>query len=153
MEAKEYQKLAARTLIDRPDFEISDKDIMTVWTAIGLAGESGEVADLIKKGVFHRHGVNIEKIKEELGDVMWYLAGLCTVLELDLSEILKDNINKLIARYPNGYSSKDSINRNIEKEKKTLKGTSSIEVFDPEDDYDYFQDDLNYDAARERRFK
>lgn len=53
MNANEYQHLAGRTLIEKPDAQYSDNDIMIVWNAIGLAGEAGEVADLVKKGIFH----------------------------------------------------------------------------------------------------
>jgi NTP pyrophosphatase (non-canonical NTP hydrolase) len=111
MDASEYQKLAARTLIDRPDFDISDDGIMQVWNAIGLAGEAGEVADHIKKGVFHRHGVDREKLAKELGDVLWYAAALCTKVGLDMGEVMQGNIDKLRKRYPDGYSSEDSKRR------------------------------------------
>lgn len=111
MNASDYQKAAARTLIDRPGFEISDRDIMLVWNAVGLAGESGEVAEIAKKGVFHRHGVDCEKLKKELGDVLWYVAGVCTTMGFDMSEIMQENIDKLKVRYPNGYNSADSMKR------------------------------------------
>lgn len=111
MNADEYQKLASRTLIDKPGFEISDRDIMLVWNAIGLAGESGEVNDLIKKGVFHQHGIDVEKVKKELGDCCWYIAAICTKLNISLSEVMQVNIDKLKARYPNGFESERSINR------------------------------------------
>lgn len=111
MDAKEYQKLAARTLIDKPDFEISDREIMAIWDAIGLAGEAGEVADHIKKGVFHQHGIDLEKLQKEIGDVLWYAAALCTTLGMDMSEVMQANIEKLKVRYPNGYSSTDSQKR------------------------------------------
>lgn len=111
MDANKYQKLAARTLIDKPDFEISDIEIMTVWNALGLAGEAGEVADLVKKGVFHRHGLDVTKLEKEIGDVCWYLAALCTTLHLSLSDIMVANIEKLMVRYPNGYTSEDSLKR------------------------------------------
>lgn len=111
MDANEYQRLAARTLIDRPDFTISDTEFMAVWDAIGLAGEAGEVAEHIKKGVFHRHGIDLPKLEKELGDTLWYAAALCTTLGLDLSAIMQANIEKLKVRYPNGYSSEDSLQR------------------------------------------
>ena len=111
MKASEYQKLAARTLIEKPGFDISGRDMMAIWEAIGLAGEAGEVADHIKKGVFHRHGIDLEKISKELGDTLWYVAALCTTLELDMSAIMQANIEKLKIRYPNGYNSEDSKRR------------------------------------------
>ena len=104
MLVKEYQEAAARTLIDKPDFEITDTQVMTVWNAIGLAGEAGEVVDLIKKGIFHQQGLDKEKLKKELGDVLWYAAAICTTCGFTLEEVMELNIEKLKARYPDGYS-------------------------------------------------
>ncbi len=111
MNANEYQQLASRTLIERPDFHISDEDIMLVWNAIGLAGEAGEVAELVKKGVFHQHGVDTVKLKKELGDVLWYVAALCTKAGIDMGEVMQENIDKLKTRYPEGFSSAASQKR------------------------------------------
>jgi NTP pyrophosphatase (non-canonical NTP hydrolase) len=109
--AEDYQKKAARTLIDRPGFDIPDDDMMLVWNAIGLVGEAGEVAELVKKGVFHQHGIDIPKMVKELGDVLWYVAALCTKLNMDMGTIMQVNIWKLEERYPDGFSSTDSIRR------------------------------------------
>lgn len=106
-----YQEQAARTLIDGPDFDLLSTELMIIWNAVGLAGETGEILDHIEKGIFHGHGIDKDHLKEELGDVMWYIAGLCTKLGLDLDEVLAFNIKKLEKRYPNGYSSEDSKNR------------------------------------------
>lgn len=114
MDANKYQAKAARTLIEAPDFEIPDSEIMLVWNAIGLAGEAGEVAELVKKAVFHRHGIDgafREKMVKELGDVMWYAAAMCTKLDMDLGVIMEVNIRKLEERYPDGFSSQDSKRR------------------------------------------
>lgn len=111
MTPREYQWLAARTLIDAPGFEIPDEQIMVLWNAIGLAGESGEVCEIVKKGIFHQHGLEREKLHKELGDVMWYVAALCTKLGFDLGDVMAANIEKLKQRYPNGYSSEDSKRR------------------------------------------
>lgn len=51
---------------------------------IGLTGESGEVADLVKKGVFHEKGIDINHLKKECGDVMWYVAMICDAADLPL---------------------------------------------------------------------
>lgn len=111
MNANEYQTKAARTLIDKPDAVYTDEEIMLVWNAIGLSGESGEVADHIKKGVFHQHGIDRDKLIKELGDVLWYVAALCTKLSVSIEDVMRLNIEKLEKRYPSGYSSHDSINR------------------------------------------
>lgn len=104
MEANIYQKLANRTLIDRPDFDISDEQTMIAWNAIGLAGEAGEVADLVKKQIFHQQGIDRLKMKKELGDVLWYVAALCTEFDLSMEEVMQHNIDKLKARFPDGYT-------------------------------------------------
>ena len=111
MDANDYLKLAARTLIDRPDFVLPDGDIMVLWNALGLAGEAGEVAEVVKKGILHQHGLDRDRLKNELGDVLWYAAALCTRLGLDMGAVMQANIDKLRERYPDGFSAKDSQRR------------------------------------------
>jgi NTP pyrophosphatase (non-canonical NTP hydrolase) len=111
MDANEYQKLAARTLIDHPDFVLSDWDILVIWSALGLAGEAGEVANLVKKGILHQHGLDRAKLENELGDVLWYAAALCSQLGIDMGEVMQANVDKLLIRYPAGYSPADSQRR------------------------------------------
>lgn len=103
MNADEYQRLAARTLIPGPDFEISGRDFMLVWNALGIGGEAGELIDHIKKGVMHQRGVDTEYVKRELGDLCWYIAAICTGLDISLSDVMQTNVDKLKARYPNGW--------------------------------------------------
>ena len=104
MKANDYQQLAARTLIAKPDFEISDKQVMLSWWAIGLTGEAGEVADLIKKGIYHQQGLDPLQVKKELGDVLWYVSALCTEMGFTLEEVMQHNVDKLKARFPEGYA-------------------------------------------------
>lgn len=70
---------------------------------LGLAGESGEVLDMVKKWVFHEKDLDKDHLKKELGDVMWYVAMLCESFGFDLDEILQMNVDKLKARYPEGF--------------------------------------------------
>lgn len=82
--------------------------------ALGLCGEAGESADIIKKVVFHGHPFDLaarDKLIKELGDVAWYIAATATVIGADLGDILEKNVKKLEARYPNGFTQDDSINR------------------------------------------
>lgn len=101
-----YQLDAARTMAPRT----LDTFNLAVG-GLGLAGESGEVVDLIKKVVSHGHELDREKLTEELGDVLWYVAMLCTLCAIPMSEVGLRNISKLHRRYPNGFDSERSRNR------------------------------------------
>ena len=79
--------------------------------ALGLTGEAGEFADLIKKINFHGHAKDTEHLIKELGDVLWYVVLAAQILDVDLETIMKKNIDKLLARYPNGFSEERSKNR------------------------------------------
>ena len=104
MEINEYQELALKTAGH-------DNGSRIMYTALGLAGESGEYADLIKKYLFHGHDSDIRTVKSELGDIGWYLAVACAAWNLTLEEVLEGNIEKLRKRYPEGFSEERSRNR------------------------------------------
>jgi NTP pyrophosphatase (non-canonical NTP hydrolase) len=106
MQINEYQNLAMMTL----NKDLTKKEAL-VNSVMGLNGEAGEVIDLVKKHLFHGHVLNKEELIKELGDVAWYLAEAAYALDIDLETILKLNIEKLKKRYPEGFSTKDSINR------------------------------------------
>ena len=82
-----------------------------VLSALGLSGEAGEYADLIKKHVYHDHPLDRDKAAKEIGDVMWYVARAARAIGIPLSDIARMNIAKLRARYPEGFTSERSINR------------------------------------------
>lgn|SRR5690625_3993800 len=107
MNLNEYQTLSRRTLPKDNYFSNLSN------YGMGLSGEAGEVTDELKKFLYHGHKLDIEKVKGELGDVLHYVAGIATMLELDLSDIAKYNIEKLKKRYPIGFSKERSINRKV----------------------------------------
>jgi len=80
-------------------------------SALGLAGESGEVADSIKKVLYQGHHLDIMHIVEELGDVLWYLTLACNAVECTLEDVMNVNVAKLRERYPDGFDPQRSINR------------------------------------------
>lgn len=84
--------------------------------ALGLAGECGEVADIIKKIIFHGKSYEPVDLLLELGDVLYYLCALCNVLNIDFSEVMLNNNAKLMQRYKDGFSVEQSLNR-IENER------------------------------------
>ncbi len=106
MEINEYEKLAMTTL----NKNIKKEDIL-INSAMGLCGESGEVIDLIKKHLFQGHELNKDDLVKELGDVAWYLAEAAYALDVSLEEICQKNIEKLKKRFPEGFDSNKSINR------------------------------------------
>ena len=63
----------------------------------------GEVAEIVKKHVFHGGPLSREDLGSELGDVLWYLAHLADLIGMSLEEIASANATKLRARYPNGF--------------------------------------------------
>jgi NTP pyrophosphatase (non-canonical NTP hydrolase) len=108
MTTKEYQQSVKRTV--NPSLTLKDAIIQKVF---GIAGEAGEVVDIFKKHFFQEHAVNKDRVKEEIGDMMWYIAGLCNLLDIDISEIYDLNIEKLKRRYPEGFDRNKSIWRTV----------------------------------------
>ena len=107
MTINEYQTAALRTA--QTDKLTANELLLN--SALGLCGESGEVADLVKKHRFQGHDIDIEHIAKELGDVAWYLAVGAYAIGLDLESIFRMNIEKLKARYPDGFSTDRSLHR------------------------------------------
>lgn len=76
---------------------------LVVKDALGLAGEAGEVVELIKKARFHGVPFDTEKLRSEIGDVLWYITDLCAQAGFTLADAAQANVAKLRARYPNGF--------------------------------------------------
>jgi len=82
--------------------------------AIGICSEGGELLDLVKKILFQGKAPSEElraKIKNELGDVMWYVQQVLITMHWDLEEVLAENTKKLSGRYPKGFDVEKSENR------------------------------------------
>jgi len=79
--------------------------------ALGLCGESGEVAEHVKKHIYHGHALDREKVAEELGDVLWYIAALADTVGVSLEYVARKNLAKLQERYPDGFSEERSKER------------------------------------------
>lgn len=107
MTINEYQAAALRTA--QTDKLTANELLLNA--ALGLCGESGEVADIVKKHRFQGHDIDVEHIAKELGDVAWYLAVGAYAIGFDLESIFRMNIEKLEARYPDGFSTDRSLHR------------------------------------------
>ena len=102
----EYQNLAGRTAGAGQDGERRQ-----IIAALGLTGEAGEFANMIKKMTANGHSIAANDLADELGDVLWYLAEAATACGLNLDDIARMNVDKLKSRYPEGFSQERSINR------------------------------------------
>lgn len=111
MTINEYQKAAMRTV---SGIAGASKENQLLNGAMGLCGESGEFMDLLKKNMFHGHNMDKVHMAKELGDIAWYLATTADALGYDLETILQMNIDKLLARYPDGFSVENSLHRKAE---------------------------------------
>lgn len=78
---------------------------------MGLNGEAGEGIDILKKHLFQGHELNREHMAKELGDVAWYLAVSADAIGYDLETVMQMNVDKLRARYPDGFDAEHSLHR------------------------------------------
>lgn len=115
MTANEYQVLAARTINKNlTPFGASQHALF------GMASEVGELHGIFQKRLQHNErlfGIDPETeaeqehMKKEVGDILWMIAEFCTANDWDLDDIMQMNIDKLKARYPDGFSVEKSLHR------------------------------------------
>ena len=100
MNFNDYQTLSRRTAL------YQDKGRNFIYPTLGLAGETGEVAEKVKKILRDKNGTvdeqTKESLKKELGDVLWYLSQLATEFGLSLDDIADTNLKKLLSRLERG---------------------------------------------------
>lgn len=106
MDFREYQEKAGRTV--NPALTENEQ---LINAALGLSGEAGEFAEVVKKWRFQEHDFDRDKAIKELGDVLWYLNLGAVSLGINLEEIAERNILKLQQRYPERFSGHHSRNR------------------------------------------
>lgn len=106
LSANDYHRAAMRT-----SGTYDNQLAMIRNAAYGMNGEAGEVIDLLKKHEFQGHPLDREKMLEETGDVLWYIALMAEAWGVTLQEIMERNIEKLMERYPDGFDKSRSINR------------------------------------------
>ena len=105
-DANRFQGLALRTMNHKLfDIEQLQNGLM------GLNGEAGEAIDILKKHLFQGHELDKSHIAMELGDCLWYIALTAHALGYTMSDVMEMNVNKLKARYPEGFDSDLSVNR------------------------------------------
>ena len=119
MNPNEYQKLAMRTndgkqteRLIKASTENPTLDVGGILNACnGIAGEAGELIDLVKKWIFHEKPLDEEHAKTELGDLLWYTALMCHSFGWNMEDVMELNIEKLKKRYPDGFTIEAANNR------------------------------------------
>ena len=106
MNGIEYQNLAMRTC----SIPYDNKYDRLRHAVLGLTSEAGEVAGILQK-VYQGHEFDKEHIKKELGDCMWMIAEACDALDFSMDDVMQLNIDKLKARYPEGFTAEQSLHR------------------------------------------
>ena len=94
---------------------MEDNNTELAHAALGLAGETGEVVDIIKKHLMYGKDLDKQKLIEEMGDLFHYFARLMHLNDVTLSEVMESNTTKLKKRFPAGYTNEDAINKTEEK--------------------------------------
>jgi NTP pyrophosphatase (non-canonical NTP hydrolase) len=115
MPNKDYTPILMRLNKDRPL-------LRRLHAAIGISGEAGEILDYFKKGMMFGKIIDRNKVKEECGDLLWYMSIMLDSYGFSFEEIMQANYDKLRVRYPNGFSEKDALLRRDELELVSNKG-------------------------------
>lgn len=114
MTLNEYQEAALRTA------PVADQGHDIIHGGLGVATEAGELLDGLKKKHAYGKPLDLVNFREEIGDVLWYLALLCRGAGTTLDQVAERNIAKLRARYPEKFTSENALNRNLAAERAIL---------------------------------
>lgn len=117
MDIKTYQEKTKRTLAPLPT-QFEDE----LHMAMGLVTEAGEFLDVYKKKLAYKKEIDYVNLKEEIGDLLWYISNFCNMKGWSMEEVMDINIKKLEKRYPEKFTEEKAINRDLEGERNILEG-------------------------------
>ena len=117
----------------------TDEAIRTLHMSMGVCTEGGELLDAVKKMLFYGKKLDRTNVIEEMGDVLWYLAGLCRLLDVSFEEVMAINDAKLELRYGPAFTTDKAINRDLVAERALLQGDCETPA-DMDDDDDLCDD-------------
>jgi len=87
---------------------------------MGMTTEVGELTDVFKKALAYNKEIDWVNVQEEIGDLLWYIAGFCRINSFNLEEIIERNVEKLEFRYPEKFTEYHAKNRDLPSERKIL---------------------------------
>lgn len=112
---KEYTRWTGKTCA-----QLESTLMDNIHMTYGILTEGGELADVFKKHIAYGKEIDWVNVKEELGDLLFYIASFCRINDLDLDEIIKTNMKKLESRYPEKFTQYHANNRDLDKERSIL---------------------------------
>lgn len=123
MKSKEYMKKSlendrtdqgylelAESLVGNCSNDIPRK-LRLIHMALGIGGESGELIDIIKNHFMYDKPLDVDHLKRESGDILWYMSNLLHEIGSSFEEVMQMNVDKLAKRYPNGFTKQDAVER------------------------------------------
>ena len=126
MNSKEYLEQSESTVSKRwiAQYDrLAGQEVMDLLHAgMGLCTESAEFLDALKKTVYYGKPLDEVNLREELGDILWYVALALRTLDTDFDTEMDRNINKLKLRYPNQFEESRALNRDTDAEYELLGG-------------------------------
>ncbi len=133
MNPSEYQKLCKRTECPQPLIAPKGGEGLVnsavVHGCLGIAAEGGELLAEIQRWVWYKKTLNQNNIKEEVGDVLWYVAEICNALGWEMGDVMAANIAKLKTRYPEKYTDQLAAeeNRDRAEEAKVIRSVAEVQ--------------------------
>lgn len=113
LKSKDYSKIADRLVQSQEAIDI-------LHAILGIFTEGAEMADALKRHIFYGTTLDVVNLKEESGDLLWYIQLLLTALGVTLEEALDVNEAKLRKRYGSQFTEHAAVNRDLEIERKIL---------------------------------
>jgi len=130
MKPDEYMEATTAMNTNLTDYSVIQKRMGTeensklIHYSVGVGSESGELLDIVKKATIYGKKPDVAHIKEELGDLSWYMNEIMKMYNLTWEEVFAANVAKLRERYKGGFTEKKALNRNLDKERQVLENKS-----------------------------
>jgi len=107
---------------------IINLDSKMLHSVLGINTEAGEILDLVKKNMYYGKNLDLLDMKEEIGDLLFYIQSLCEAIGTSFDEIMRINIAKLRTRYPNGYTQDKALVRDKKLERRRMEKQDGREL-------------------------
>lgn len=113
--------------VERTDWQVvrdrlneGDRPVRLLHGMLGVAGESGELVDALKKNIYYGKDLDVANVVEECGDLLWYIWEILEELGFSIQDAMSVNSSKLMKRYDGGFTETKATDRNLDQEREIL---------------------------------